>query len=107
MKKIYFLFATIALLAIMASCTPAGAELGLVGEWKRAGDSDYVMEIEDDDTITVSYKGITIGRATIVKADSARKSITLKDDGSGNEYTCAYSLSGNSLILGAAGYLRK
>ncbi len=105
MRKIYFLFAAIALLAIMASCTPAGAELGLVGEWEQAGSSDNVMKINDDDTIEYSYKGTTLGKGTITKADSARKSITIKIGDF--ESTSAYSLSGNSLIIGSQGYLKK
>ncbi len=112
MKKTYFFIAFVILsFALFVSCTPAGAELGLVGKWKMEKidgvsipDSvgEYKLEIKNDDTIittTTTKLVLTItveDTGKITKADSIAKTITAKMDKTG-ETTWTYELSGDTL----------
>jgi hypothetical protein len=81
-KRFIFLLSAIALFTIIASCTPAGAELGLVGTWKTTFEGmNVTLDIRNDDTITMSVEVIAGIYASIdgkiIKADSLAKTITI------------------------------
>jgi len=131
MKKLYLLLSVMALFIIMANCTPAGAELGLVGTWEYSStdswDSGYeeytnTLTIKDDDSIKMIYTNRSYdsnnnlvynnsdsSSGKITSADSSLKRITIKWDNSGVKQTIAYSLSadGKELILGFQTFKKK
>lgn len=107
MTKKLIALATISIFLLgLASCTVAGAELGLMGKWKGTNSgADFVFEFKNDDTytmtMTMTFNGMSMVNeesGTIVKADSAKKTITLKDD-KGTESTYTYDLTGKKLKL--------
>ncbi len=101
MKKISFLLGLIALLAILASCTPAGAEIGLVGKWERNNSLlTTTLELKNDDSVSVEV-GPTSYSGKVTIADSAAKTITVKMDNMNNQIISTYYLStdGKTLII--------
>jgi hypothetical protein len=85
MKKALVFIGIIALFAIMASCTPAGAELGLVGTWEATvAGFKTTVEIKNDDTykFTGRISGIDMSiSGKIIKADSIEKTVTVEIEG--------------------------
>ncbi len=103
MRKMSFLLGLIALLAIAVGCTPAGAELGIVGEWEsRSG--LITLEIKNDDTIK---RGTTEGK--IKAANTGAKYVVVKWDGIDDQDIVVYSLSldGKELAFGGTTYNKK
>ncbi len=114
MKNFYVFFIIVFFAAMLiTSCTPAGAELTIVGKWKMEKidgisipDSvgEYKMEIKNDDTVittTTTKLIITItieDTGKITKADSIAKTITAKMD-KGGESTWKYDLNGDILKI--------
>ena len=110
MKKLHFL-GLIALFAIMASCTPNGMELGLIGTWEYEPMKGYKMTItfENDDSVKMSQSVPDMNgtiqtytvKGKVTKSDSVAKTITIKWEGdpSDNKITFTYSLDGNKLKL--------
>ncbi len=77
-KAISLMIAAMAMMVMMSACTPAGAPLSMVGEWKVTGGAIYdsmfsfmpsgysaelYLKVDNDDTVTmksiVSYQGNT------------------------------------------------
>lgn len=113
-KKLFALLAAALFLLSLSSCTVAGAELALVGKWKSTkvtmnnvdvtSTTSFETELKNDDTyitkmfITNTLVNTEVGKVT--KADSTKKTITMKSDASGSsEITYDYVLSGKKLTI--------
>ncbi len=107
MKKISFLLGLIALLAILASCTPAGAEIGLVGEWESKSGAT-TLKIGNDDSISETVAGVTTS-GKITAGDATANTLTIEWDNLKNKSITKYSLSldGKVLTFGGVTYDKK
>jgi len=64
----------------MSSCTLAGAELGLIDKWVLKSDKTIIMEIKDNDKITISNDGGSSVKeyGKIVRGNSSTKQLVIK-----------------------------
>lgn len=119
MKKRFIpLIAIAAFLLILSSCSMAGVEMGLAGNWTATKylilDVDFSeickveVEIGMDDSFklkeTPHILGIPTGPTTtesgkITSADSAAKTFTVKNDSDGSETVYSYELNSDTLKL--------
>ena len=102
MKKIISGLAILSMLLVMlASCTPNGTPLSLVGVWKADSDPVMYMEITNKDEIYYGSKKDNLQKAAEITKCTCDE-ITTK---TGNiEETSKYELSGNNLTFTLGGH---
>ena len=103
MKRIVLLLGIIALFAIILSCTPNGAEYGLVGEWTTTVSKTlYTIEITANDSIKSKTGSSVTFEGEITRSDIGSNTLVVKPKGSDQEQIINYYLSADGKELVAS-----
>lgn len=93
-KKLFSLLAvlSIAAMACLSSCSPAGVECGLIGKWEYSESKmELTIEISSDDKVTVTSKvAMFSGTLNYTVKSVSDHTVTIENDETGVESKVEY-----------------
>jgi len=100
MKKLCLLLGIVALFIIIANCTPAGADLRLVGTWEYSeGGKTITLTIGNDDSFKWEQGSFSMS-GKITKADSSKETFTVEwDNGISSDFSYHFIWDWSAITL--------